>query len=127
MVDIDSRSALIALNAAKALPREAVCRLSLLLDRWAEVDDRSRSGESSRQLGVPLRHVEDARRVLEKVGLPCLIRPSFTMGGSGSAIAYNKDEFNLMVRRGLLQDLPVALLSRVLPLKPSVETTARYI
>lgn len=68
MVDIDSRSALIALNAAKALPREAVCRLSLLLDRWAEVDDRSRGGESSRQLGVPLRHVEDARRVLLRGG-----------------------------------------------------------
>ncbi|MCL4157875.1 UNVERIFIED_CONTAM: hypothetical protein GTU68_011242, partial [Idotea baltica] len=40
---------------------------------------------------------------MEKVGLPCLIRPSFTMGGSGSAIAYNKDEFNDLVRRGLDQ------------------------
>ena len=53
--------------------------------------------------GETVQTVEHAREVLEKVGLPCLIRPSFTMGGSGSAIAYNKDEFDLLVRRGLDQ------------------------
>ena len=54
-------------------------------------------------LGETVQTVEHARTVMEKVGLPCLIRPSFTMGGSGSAIAYNKDEFDLLVRRGLDQ------------------------
>ena len=35
------------------------------------------------------------------MGLPCVVRPSFTMGGSGSAIAYNRDEFDNLVSRGL--------------------------
>lgn len=53
--------------------------------------------------GETVQTVDQARVVMEKVGLPCLIRPSFTMGGSGSAIAYNKDEFDALVRRGLDQ------------------------
>ena len=36
-----------------------------------------------------------------RIGLPCVVRPSFTLGGSGSAIAYNRDEFDTLVRRGL--------------------------
>ncbi|MDA7928992.1 carbamoyl-phosphate synthase large subunit, partial [Mariniblastus sp.] len=54
-------------------------------------------------IGETVTTVEQARTVMEKVGLPCLIRPSFTMGGSGSAIAYNRDEFDLLVRRGIDQ------------------------
>ena len=53
--------------------------------------------------GETVNTVEEARVVQEKVGMPCLIRPSFTMGGSGSAIAYNKSEFDQLVRRGLDQ------------------------
>lgn len=53
--------------------------------------------------GETITTVEDARRVLEYVGLPAVVRPSFTMGGSGSAIAYNRDEFETLVRRGLDQ------------------------
>ena len=53
--------------------------------------------------GETVNTVEEARVVQEKVGMPCLIRPSFTMGGSGSAIAYNKNEFDALVRRGLDQ------------------------
>src|SRR5687767_431806 len=40
---------------------------------------------------------------MEMVGLPCVVRPSFTLGGSGSAIAYNREEFDTLVRRGLDQ------------------------
>jgi len=45
----------------------------------------------------------DAREVLEEIGLPCVVRPSYTLGGSGSAIAYNRDEFDTLVRQGLDQ------------------------
>ena len=38
---------------------------------------------------------------MQEIGLPCVVRPSFTLGGSGSGIAYNRDEFDTMVRRGL--------------------------
>jgi len=53
--------------------------------------------------GETIKTVEDARRVLEYVGLPAVVRPSFTLGGSGSAIAYNTGEFDMLVRRGLDQ------------------------
>jgi carbamoyl-phosphate synthase large subunit len=53
--------------------------------------------------GETIKTVEDARRVLDYVGLPAVVRPSFTLGGSGSAIAYNRDEFETLVRRGLDQ------------------------
>src|SRR5437762_9314813 len=53
--------------------------------------------------GQTVKSVEDARRVLDLVGLPAVVRPSFTLGGSGSAIAYNTGEFETLVRRGLDQ------------------------
>jgi carbamoyl-phosphate synthase large subunit len=51
--------------------------------------------------GETVKTLEHARKVLETVGLPAIIRPSFTMGGSGSGIAYNREEFDRMVRNGL--------------------------
>ncbi|HRX79732.1 MAG TPA: carbamoyl-phosphate synthase large subunit, partial [Pirellulaceae bacterium] len=53
--------------------------------------------------GETVRTMDHARRVLDDIGCPCVVRPSFTMGGSGSAIAYNRDEFDALVRRGLDQ------------------------
>ena len=53
--------------------------------------------------GETVHTIEEARRVLDKIGCPCIVRPSFTMGGSGSAIAYNRDEFDVHVQRGLDQ------------------------
>jgi carbamoyl-phosphate synthase large subunit len=46
---------------------------------------------------------DEARAIVDEIGLPCVVRPSFTLGGSGSAIAYNRDEFEVLVRRGLNQ------------------------
>nr|MBA2577807.1 carbamoyl phosphate synthase large subunit [Euzebyaceae bacterium] len=45
--------------------------------------------------------MEDARRALAEIGLPCVIRPGFTLGGTGGGIAYNVDEFEAIVSRGL--------------------------
>ncbi|WDA40581.1 carbamoyl-phosphate synthase large subunit [Erythrobacter sp. BLCC-B19] len=45
--------------------------------------------------------LEQARAVLERTGLPSIIRPSFTLGGTGGGIAYNKAEFDQIVREGL--------------------------
>ncbi len=53
--------------------------------------------------GETVTNVEQARRVIETIGLPCVVRPSYTLGGSGSAIAYNRNEFDQLVRRGLDQ------------------------
>ncbi|GEQ99523.1 carbamoyl-phosphate synthase (glutamine-hydrolyzing) [Iodidimonas gelatinilytica] len=43
----------------------------------------------------------EAQDVLEQVGLPAIIRPSFTMGGTGGGIAYNKEEFEQIIKSGL--------------------------
>jgi carbamoyl-phosphate synthase large subunit len=45
----------------------------------------------------------EARAVREKIGLPCVVRPSFTLGGTGGGIAYNVDEFERIVQYGLDQ------------------------
>ena len=45
--------------------------------------------------------LEEALEGLEKTGLPAIIRPSFTMGGTGGGVAYNKDEFIQIVTGGL--------------------------
>lgn len=46
-------------------------------------------------------NLEDAHKIQEQVGFPTVIRPSFTMGGSGGGIAYNKEEFIEICERGL--------------------------
>jgi len=45
--------------------------------------------------------LEEAREVVKGIGLPCVVRPSFTLGGSGSSVAYNREEFEELVIRGL--------------------------
>ena len=46
-------------------------------------------------------NMEEAYAALDKVGFPCIIRPSFTLGGSGGGIAYNKEEFVEICTRGM--------------------------
>jgi carbamoyl-phosphate synthase large subunit len=45
--------------------------------------------------------LDEAYAVVEETGYPAIIRPSFTLGGTGGGIAYNRDEFEQIVRRGL--------------------------
>ncbi len=45
--------------------------------------------------------MDEAREFMDEIGLPAIIRPAFTLGGSGGGIAYNVDEFEEIVRRGL--------------------------
>lgn len=50
---------------------------------------------------VMARNMEQAKEAAAEIGFPCIIRPSFTMGGSGGGIAYNKEEFEEICARGL--------------------------
>ncbi|GAB4539444.1 MAG: hypothetical protein Tsb0010_17780 [Parvularculaceae bacterium] len=45
--------------------------------------------------------VADAMRALEEIGLPAIIRPAFTLGGTGGGVAFNRDEYERIVRAGL--------------------------
>jgi len=51
--------------------------------------------------GRIVRTLAEARDVLAEIGLPAVIRPSFTLGGSGSGVAFNREEFDTKVQRGL--------------------------
>jgi len=97
------------LSANGVLEKHGVEMIGAKADVIDKAENRDRFQQAMHAVGLDIcigetvNTVEGAREILEKVGLPCLIRPSFTMGGSGSAIAYNKDEFDLLVRRGLDQ------------------------
>ncbi len=45
--------------------------------------------------------MDEAWKILDKVGLPAIVRPAFTLGGTGGGVTYNRDEFEDIVRRGL--------------------------
>ncbi len=75
----------------------------------AKAEEREQFKDAMEKIGLEVckgeivRSLDRAREVIEGIGLPCVVRPSFTLGGSGSAIAYNRDEFDQLVRRGLDQ------------------------
>ncbi|MDP4927031.1 MAG: carbamoyl-phosphate synthase large subunit, partial [Sphingorhabdus sp.] len=69
-------------------------------DRIKFRDAMTKIGLESARSGIA-HSLEEALEVLERTGLPSIIRPSFTMGGTGGGIAYNRDEFIKIVTGGL--------------------------
>jgi carbamoyl-phosphate synthase large subunit len=73
----------------------------------AKAEEREQFKQAMHRIGLEVCNgetvhtVEQGRVALQRIGLPCVVRPSFTLGGSGSSIAYNRDEFDLLLRRGL--------------------------
>ncbi|WP_416305236.1 carbamoyl-phosphate synthase large subunit [Neptunicella sp. SCSIO 80796] len=76
-------------------------------DAIDKAEDRERFDQAMKSIGLEcpraeIAHsLEQAFDVVSRIGYPCIIRPSFTMGGTGGGIAYNKDEFEEICRRGL--------------------------
>ena len=70
-------------------------------------EDREEFAEAMSRLGLAVAHggfaknIDEALQIVDDVGYPAIIRPSFTLGGTGGGIAYNSDEFDAMVRRGI--------------------------
>jgi len=50
-------------------------------------------------------NLEGAERIVQQIGLPCVIRPAYTMGGTGGGLVYNIEEFRTIVSRGLSASL----------------------
>ena len=75
----------------------------------AKAEERDQFKEAMEKIGLDVckgftvHALDEARVALKEVGLPAVVRPSFTMGGSGSAIAYNRDDFDVLVQSGLDQ------------------------
>ena len=76
-------------------------------DTIDKAEDRSRFDKAMRDIGLECprsgiaHNMDEAYGVLDQVGFPCIIRPSFTMGGTGGGIAYNREEFEEICTRGL--------------------------
>ncbi|MGX2986706.1 carbamoyl-phosphate synthase large subunit [Ursidibacter sp. B-7004-1] len=101
-----------ALNCALDLSRNGVLKkynvelIGATEDAIDKAEDRGRFKDAMTKIGLntPKSFVchsfEEALAAQEQVGYPTLIRPSFTMGGSGGGIAYNRDEFMAICERG---------------------------
>jgi len=72
-----------------------------------KAEDRELFKEAMKKIGLDLPRsgkahtLKQAIDVVEKVGLPVIIRPSYTLGGTGGGIAYNKEEFTKVAKKGL--------------------------
>ena len=90
-----------------ALERHGVQMIGADADAIDKAENRQRFREAMDAIGLESARsgvantVEQAFAVLERTGLPSIIRPSFTLGGTGGGIAYNKSEFERIVREGL--------------------------
>ena len=73
----------------------------------AMAEDRKLFGEAMKRIGLAVPQggiattLDEAFEILDTTGFPAIIRPAFTLGGSGGGIAYNRNEFDDIVRRGL--------------------------
>jgi carbamoyl-phosphate synthase large subunit len=73
----------------------------------AKAEDRELFKEAMLRIGLAVprsgvaRSLAEAQALREEIGLPCVLRPSFTLGGTGGGIAYNREEFNELIARGL--------------------------
>src|SRR5215212_3720871 len=102
-----------ALNCALSLRRQGtlakfeVEMIGATADAIDKAEDRGRFREAMTRIGletprsVQTKTLPDALRALDEIGLPAIIRPSFTMGGTGGGIAYTKAEFIEIVERGI--------------------------
>lgn len=101
-----------ALNCALDLDKHGVlakygCELiGATKEAIEKAEDRELFDKAMKKIGLECpkaeiaQSMDDAFAIQAKVGFPCIIRPSFTMGGSGGGIAYNREEFIEICERG---------------------------
>ena len=102
-----------ALNTALSLAKEGVLEkhgvilIGASREAIDKAEDRQLFDQTMQLIGIETprsgiaHNLEDALRVQKEVGFPAIIRPSFTMGGTGGGIAYNIEEFKAICEKGL--------------------------
>ncbi len=102
-----------ALNCALDLAREGILEkygvelIGASREAIDKAEDRQLFDKAMKEIGLETPHsafahsLEEAHQVQAQLGYPCVIRPSFTMGGSGGGIAYNREDFIEICTRGL--------------------------
>ena len=99
----------VALAERGVLERFGVELIGAKLEAIKKAEDRELFKAAMQRIGLELprsgyaRSIEQAREVVREVGYPAIIRPSFTLGGTGGSIAWNPDELEEAIRWGLQQ------------------------
>jgi carbamoyl-phosphate synthase large subunit len=97
----------IALHERGILERFGVEMIGAKPEAIRKAEDRLLFKEAMLRIGLEVpksglaRSLEEALALRDYVGLPCVLRPSFTLGGTGGGIAYNRQEFTELATRGL--------------------------
>ncbi|MFH1722515.1 MAG: carbamoyl-phosphate synthase large subunit [Candidatus Altiarchaeota archaeon] len=85
--------------------------IGVQVDAIKRGEDRQAFKDTMDKLGIEMPEsltantLEQAEKAVEKIGLPCVIRPAYTMGGAGGGLVYNMEEFKDQVREGLSASL----------------------
>ena len=102
-----------ALNTAMDLFKHGVLKkygvemIGANADVIDKAEDRQRFKDAMIKIGVDVpksravHSMDEAMKAVEEVKLPCVLRPSFTMGGTGGGIAYNREEYTDLITKGL--------------------------
>ena len=105
------------LNLASELARQGVLEkynvrvIGVEIDAIERGEDRVAFKETMKSLGIPMPdseavyNVEDAEKVAERLGYPVVIRPAYTMGGTGGGLVYNIEELRVVASRGIAASL----------------------
>ncbi|MFT6821663.1 MAG: carbamoyl-phosphate synthase large subunit, partial [Myxococcota bacterium] len=97
----------LALHEAGVLAEHHVKLIGANPEAIAVAEDRDLFKKAMIEIGIGVAHsgvattLAEAEAVLDEIGLPCIIRPSFTLGGAGGGMAYNKEEFRAIASEGL--------------------------
>jgi carbamoyl-phosphate synthase large subunit len=98
-----------ALSESGALEKYGVELIGATAKAIALAEDRRQFSEAMHRIGLAVaaggiaESYDEAEAILETTGFPAIIRPSYTLGGTGGGIAYNREEFEEIVRHGLDQ------------------------
>jgi len=99
----------VELAEAGVLDRFGVSLIGAQLDAIMKAEDRDRFREAMKKIGLSLpvsgyaHSLEEARKILLETGIPAIIRPSFTLGGTGGSVAFTEEEFEPLVAWALQQ------------------------
>ncbi|HHT9142509.1 MAG TPA: carbamoyl-phosphate synthase large subunit [Candidatus Wujingus californicus] len=101
------------LNTAVSLAEKGILKeynvelIGAKLDAIKKAEDRSLFKDAMRRIGISVpesgyaRSYDDALKIIEKIGFPAIIRPSFTLGGTGGNAAYNIEEYKEYIKTAL--------------------------
>ncbi len=89
------------------LEKYGVRVIGVQIDAIKRGEDRQAFADTMASLGIEMArgeitdNMEEAEAIIGRIGLPCVVRPAYTMGGTGGGFAYNMEEFRALAARGM--------------------------